>query len=1391
MAQQENTGTSCEFWWSHRRLLEEAAAVTGPPTAAVDIVASIDSVKAKAQEMMEATVTYNGDTAKGAGDAGVDPVQMGVWQAELIVLRNQLLEALLAAQQERRARCNGDALRGSVGVEPETPPLRQTVHEMLLHTVVGEWATRWASHTDADGGLASESLLDTFLDGIVFTHASNWDETGVEETAAGGAMREVVWTFLTDVWGMTPVEQEKWLPRLVQHAWEAFLIEMQRLEEEVQRVCAAAESSTAQERRDEACTLVCRAVRVLRLLAVPLTPAEVAGMRGLPRPHVVVATSAKARSVVQMIARWLPVCIGFLYSLAPLPRQQQEEDNNKQEENTAERHVDNGKKDAGDTTTSPEALEWIRRLKQQVERVFALLAQLDETSPWMMMLVDTMAHAFYATREDVSRLTGDQAKRGVGEDVETRQHMALKSFLASYERRVEVSSATAASGQWTLVEACNMKMSHVLSCALDETGRPSSLSTRVLRVLLVQRPIATLRHLLTFLCPSNHVAALCDCEAVITDKGCSSEARAMAFVEEALKENAVARTFFPKYFSVFCAVEQALVSLCADLASHEAAAVTSADAVALVLERFIAAAMDEAFTAFSELKGAAASEWLMFLAFICHETPLFEIHMLHHVRRAARRFFAPGRRMITYLHEHIVRRERHGLTAFFLPPLRAIGVDYSTCSDQEHLSCALRYPLSAEVAYFQELPRGYYCRQPLRLALNAKNDALHFFHELLMSQTAETSSRRLSAMGGTQKGEDHAMVRDLFVDMIVHIGALVAARVRGDVDRRIVTDSVAADAMSSLFFGVLRLCSSVTYWDPARRHAIQRAIAQQLCTQRPVPPPNHAGRPGMAPQGSRGNGTEEGWAPPLPMAFLLRGGCMLGDVTAQPAVAAGGVPAAAETEEEATTTTPHAWHDWFCNAEFEDVDARAGVAAMALLRVCNRNYMKFIPTRTLLERRATLEQHAAKQKESGSQAKAESAMEAAILRDVDLLRRKRDGAEVSSQTKLPEQHALVTTVVVEADGKAESGIAGNGTATEAQVKRPDVKKCEEEIQTSRNAAQRQCDTRPLPLAAVKSYVEPLVVALIQRARISVVDGVASGVALRKWLMTVSGLFEPQALLEVVRRVVLQANTKLTHATKLECASLSAFLGVVANDIVLPYKQSFFHHHHTHAKQQQRQVEPAPAEAEDNERGNGWLPRSLPASEKDAGMLLRILIADTTRAVTRFLEQATPLGDWKAYTLTLHMRRIMGLVSRYEAAFRAALTKRLQEVGKTAGTAEGIHPVQLLAAVECPLLEKMIRPAAEVDHLFTGALPPPSSLQQQQPVSFLSTSGSQRNPTIVMGGGGASGGGGGGNSNSSGIASRNGWSAPGDAHRRKRHRSRDNSYSHRHRRSKNASRDQAE
>ncbi|KEG13264.1 putative dynein heavy chain [Trypanosoma grayi] len=1416
-AQQHNEEASHGFWWTHQRLAEEAASALATPTAESTILSCMDEVKVIARELLK--VAMPSRSGKKESLPLIDSAGLQGWHEKLICVRDRLLVALVAVQQEQHDGVAEVATSGGGPVcERARMELRHTVHHMLFRVVLGEWAAQWASSSEGASSESVERLVDGFLDDIAFTYASRWDADDAV------AMRNIVSSFVVETLGMMPIEEERLLPRLAQHSWDAFLLELQGVEDEVQRVCGAVEKGEmVGERKSTAQDLAARVICVLKMLAV-LPPTEAVAtevMMGTSTKygHVVLTTSAKARAVVESLGRWLPVCVDFFYTMVPRRHGEKKTEDGGVDAN------EEGDGAAAAAATTPEARNWIRRLQQEVQRLFFVLGQFDETSPWIVVLAGITARTFFMTHDSVAQQHEDNSNDTKNNDDDGMQmHAALKAFLAWQMEAVESAPAS----QRALADACNMKMGHVVSCALDKSG-PSSLSIRVLRVLLVQRPLTTLRHFLGFLCPTNSVAAACDCEAAITDKGSSSESRSLAFRDEPLEENAAALMFFPKYFTVFCTVEQALSSLCGDLAGGDVAA------AAHVVESFAAAALDDAFTGLSGSGGAAASEWLMFLAFVCSETPLFDVAALHHVRNAARRFFAPGRAMLSYLRRRIVLHGQHGLAAFFLPPLRAVGVDYSTAADREHVSCALRYPQSAEVAYFQELPRGFYSRQPMRLAVNAKNDALRFFHDFLMPPSSSSSAAAAVPGEGTTREDESVVLRNLFVDIVAHVGVLAAARVRGEAGCNSAADAVTMDVMLSVFFGVLRLCSSVTYWEAAKRHDIQRAIVQRMCELSATPAYAVARGGGKTHRLAATAGGKGERKSPLPMAFLLRGGCALEKATADAATAGmptAAVPAAAVEVggggggERGGAEMPHAWHDWFCATEFEDLDARAGSCAMVLLRACNRQYVKDIPTRTLLARRSTLEQHAAKEKDSGAQARALAAMEAAIQHDVNLLSSQQSNKEIVQQQQ-QQQQQMKKTVAVDEEVKAEADMETNRTGIDASAaavttargetakltgdvnankdKNSDGGAENEEQQKQQHQQQKQSappprrDDRPLPLTVVKPYIEKMALTLMQRARMSVVDGTVSGMALKKWLMVIAGQFEPPAVLEAVRRVVLQANTKLTHATKLECASLSAFLGVVADDIALPYKMSFIHARSTHTKtqQQQQQQQHGSVRAEVEADKSEWPRHALPSSEKNADMLLRVLIADTTRTVTSFLEEGTPLGDWKAYSLGLHLRRIMGLVQRHEAAFRAALAKRLQQLGMTPGSANSTHPVQMLSAVEFPLLENMTAPAGDVDHLFSNA--PPSAVASRHPPAFSRTTGGRGNNKSSSGSG---------NTNT-GVAAdklapgaessaknnnnngRREWVASGDALRRKRHRPSDDSYTHRHGKWRSGPRDNAE
>ncbi|KAH8605495.1 hypothetical protein ERJ75_001599100 [Trypanosoma vivax] len=1287
----------CRFWWTHGRLTDEAAASCMCPNAEGVILSCLEQLKEKAHTAIDMLSSQRKDldSADDRPEAATNGVLPKVWHEELVLLRDKLVEAFNATQQQR-AENQGDTtlLRTHNGEPADSRGLSvvlRRAHLLLIKTIFSAWVARSVANGRGNADALLSSLLDALLDGMAFTHSSLWgagDCVGVEDAE----MAKTVAHFLQNSLGMTPTEQSQYLPEFVRHSWESFVSRLAELEEKVHRCCGASTQHNEEAESDPqtqqliARDLVANIACVFELLDV--RPSAVAAATGASHGdcYVVVTTAEQAGVIVQSLGRWLPECGEFLLSLAPRDsrgERTQCRNANESEVNGSKGDIGGGQQEINTAVvlTATEARAWVHRVERQLLSVCRLLEQLEGASPWLVVVADIASRALrlpvIAPCKDAD--DGDAVYNSV-----SREHRALRAWLG-WHKRVLYGTAFPESARstapQTLMEACSACSRDVLMSVLVQGETLNDLKTRALRLLLLHRSISTLRQVAQLLCPTSSLEKDCDFEAVITDK-LTSDARAAAYTEESLQENGVVSIYFPKLFEAACILEKCLVSICAEvenlLKSGGGGGVSDPAAeAAMLVEKFFGASLDESL-AEMETGGSAnvsctsMSEWLMFLAFICSDAPLFSSDSLRHIRRAARLFFAPGLPMMRSLHNLILRRKLHGLVAFFLPPLRAIGIDHSTAPDASHMSCALRYPRSAEVAYLQELPRGYYSRQPHRLALNAKNDALHFFHEILMFTTSGKEDDKMKKLK-----EERVATRRLFVDIVAHIGTLVIARLRGDMDRRSLGGAVAyvaMDAMVAFFLSVMRLCSGVLYWNVSQRHEVQQAIAEQLI------------------------GSVVTASSPLACfskALLLRGGCTLGDGNSAASLSAN-KGEEVDANEDTGTELPHAWSDWFCAVELEDIDPRASVCAMTLLRNCNRIYMKSIPTRTLLACRATLEQNSSSEKEANTREKTIAAMELAIRQDINVLQiqqweKKNPKSGIGSSACGGEDEKKLET--------SPSGEGGKETEMGASKSFAPAAGDKSVVVPGENQLPHDFAHEPLTSATLKPYIEAVSATLVMRARMSVVDGVVAAVAMKKWLVACAGKLEPRMLLEVVRRVVLHVSTKLIHATKHECLALSALLGTIVNEIALPYELSFFNLRSSSGSQAQWQEDATtPSSSSDVE----WLRTAFPSHVRDANILLHTLIVESTRLVVRFLGESTPLGDWKAYIVTSHLRCIMGLVRRHEASLREAIKKRREALGSRSVLSQSARPIDLLSRLELPLLEKMTTLAVDVDHLFSNA-----------------------------------------------------------------------------------------
>ncbi|CCD17719.1 unnamed protein product [Trypanosoma congolense IL3000] len=1326
---EESVSPASDFWWTHRSLLEEVKEVETRSFADATIMSCTGDLKERAHIPLVAASSRG----SGAFDAAVSAAMALEWHEGVAAARNKLLTAFVEMQQQSRTDSGqfGKLTADSVVVisEREVTALRQDALHFVLRVIIEEWRTHFTALRGDDADVSLSCLVDNLLVGMTFTHTACWrctshDGSNAEEDRE---VLDAVCGYLRCRLRLTLVERAHMFPKFTQYVWDSFSEELQELGSDMLRVCNAGETAVEISElqagdvdRSEINALIGRTTKVLGKVEVGTSLNEVPSEHGNKHNngYVVVTTPARIGGLVQPLAKWLPFCGKFLHSLL-----QQCCRDNKKEGNSADAVAKGGGTDGdghvveapsnSSTVTTSEVRSWIRALQQEVQRIFALLVQLDAAAPWFVLLSDAAMRAFFLTREELDASGDCSVFAEVNNKEEARELSACRAFLRWHNRVVgnlklfPAGTSGTHQRQLTLLEACGKAMSSIISSALDRTSAPSDVHRRALCVLLFYRPIATMRHLVTFLCPLSAEMDRCDFEAAVTDKSMTSASRSSAFGEESLKDNDVAFIFFPKFFSIFCFVEHALANVCAELKAimelnaesgltcNNDANVDPALKASRLVEQFFAAAFEECVVGVGNGGGGycdvSISEWLMFLAFVASDTPIYDTASLHHVRQAARRILAPGVPMMSCLHRLIRQRQQHGLVAFFLPPLRAIGVDHSTAENTEYMACALRYPRSAEVAYLCELPRGYYSRQPQRLALNAKNDALHFFHNILMitgSLKRCRSGEETAKKDGEDCGKGGFVVRQLFIEIVAHIGGVVMQRLQGNGEQRPVGgpgSAVLIDAMVAFFLGVMRLCGSVTYWDVPKRQEIQRAIVQRMIDT-----------------------TSESQTPSLTqslLSLLFGGRCTPGEEGMFSLCGDSG------------SGVPHAVIDCFWRMELEDLDTRVTSSAMSLLRTCNRSYMKSIPTKTLLACRAMLEQYTAKEKELTARTKVKEGIETCIIHDLKLLRQ---DASVHQETKEPQQPtAAVASSEAEgrqegitecADAANEHNAAREGceTSTTEKSEVVDIPSPETRETDKKDATLDITARHELSADSLESYINSLLTMISMRARISVVDGLFAGVALKNWLMLAEGRFDGRMLLIALRRMVLRVSAKLPFCTKGECAALAAFLGSFIEEVALPYKLSFSQSAPSpNGKELQKPTTPSEQAKQSeltDESSSEWTSRVLPASEKDASALLHTLIVDTTRNITRFLGENTMLGDWKAYALTLHTRRIIGLVKRYQTLFKEALDKRQKVLVNTSDK----HPVKLLAALELPLLEKMMGPAVSTEWLLVATPQQPAT-----------------------------------------------------------------------------------
>ncbi|CAG9575193.1 conserved hypothetical protein [Leishmania major strain Friedlin] len=686
-----------------------------------------------------------------------------------------------------------------------------------------------------------------------------------------------------------------------------------------------------------------------------------------------------------------------------------------------------------------------------------------------------------------------------------------------------------------------------------------------------------------------------------SDAATTSATRAQALTEEPLSAVQLVELYFPRYYCVFSCLDQAMqyvLDRFQELAGDNAAVEETADgdvarmwasprSLPATLASFFGAALDEACVTRMRNTGdeVATSELLMFFAAVFRTLPST---VLPRLRAALEAFLGEGGcTIIEYLRHHIIHQQRHGLAAFFVPPLRAMALDYATAEDADvSLALTAKYPASCAMAYAWELPRLYFWRAEdtpvAESAWYAHRAAQRYLCELVTAAPATISTSSVPFLAILQ--EAAAVANGRFAEP--HESAKMASGLFW-------TRSLAIDVMTSVFFGMCRWCALQMSVSSSSLSAEAAAtVIQHLCCPRPT---------------SVTLLSPHVVAHPLLLSLRDRVKVQLGSNVMDAAESEGAV---AGTENAEAVNSPgvaypppaqqqlrssHRWLSWFWVCTYEEVDsaARMQTAAKRLLREFSVQCGSHAPTKTLLGIRAMVEQ--LKTEGVPDMAVAVHELREAVRGDLRALLLQQQQREASENEN--------ATAVASTEGTKEATI----TATTAT--------------SSADAA-----GAVLKPATLRDYLDQIHEALVQRARISPVDGAVSAATLGHLLHVLSDAHLPitmsvQERQRMCQRFFFTLANSLAECTRTEALSSVCCLRCVLQDIVLPYKKSFL-------------IESSAARV---------YHRCFSDTETDAFRMVQHMCGDVIMAVQKIVLRNGILDEWKMVLVLQHLGDPLSLV----------------------------------------------------------------------------------------------------------------------------------------------------
>ncbi|KAG5477049.1 hypothetical protein LSCM1_05389 [Leishmania martiniquensis] len=736
-----------------------------------------------------------------------------------------------------------------------------------------------------------------------------------------------------------------------------------------------------------------------------------------------------------------------------------------------------------------------------------------------------------------------------------------------------------------------------------------------------------------------------------------------ALTEHPLSAAQLVESHFPRHYHVFSALDQAMQCLLGcfqGLAGNSADAEETAGAHAAqmwapprslpaTLASFLGAALDEACVAHMRDTGdeVATSELLMFFAAVFRTLPPTALPCL---RAALEAFLGEGGcNIIEYLRHHIVDQHRHGLAAFFLPPLRAMALDYATAEDADtSLALTAEYPSSCAMAYAWELPRVYFWRAEdtpvVEAAWQAHSAAQRYLCELVTTApTPITTSavpflailQEAAAVAHGRCAEPHESVK----------AAAGMPWARG----------LAIDVMASVFFGMCRWCAlQLSAFSPSPTSEAATTVIQQLCCPRETsatsPSPRSVAHPFLL--SLRDRVTAHQGSSPVDDAEAEGAVSSKESAEAKLSLSVACLPAVQQLPRSS-----HRWLSWFWACAYGAVDstARAQAAAKRLLRGFSAQWGSHAPTKTLLGIRAMVEQM--KKVDTSNGATAVHELREVVRDDLNallLLQQQREEALKETAT------AAASTAASKDEATTEATATATATATRAVLKS----------------------------ATLREYLNQVHEALVQRARVSPVDGAVSAATLSHLLHVLSDTHLPiimsmQERQRMCQRLFFSLANSLPECTLTETLSSVCCLRCILQDIALPYKKSFLTE--TSAARVYHQC--------------------FSDTETDAFRMVQHMYGDAIMAAQKIALRSGTLDEWKLVLLLQHLGDPLSLV-------RSTVEKLRSTVEKVAARRRGAVVdiiLEQLAIVEKSAACTDRNVADDVHSLFTLHPPsPPSS-----------------------------------------------------------------------------------